>query len=132
MASNYVERFPLLRHLTELQLANGPDDSMTSDEFRYAKAVYFGLDDAIIAVENFSGPWKSAALEHPRMDGRYLVVLKRDGLIQDWELHDKEIKILTYRTDTGWRYPTHIPKEINDSLTQKVTHWMVLPDMPEE
>lgn len=75
--------------------------------------------------------WQKANAVQPKTNGRYLVVLKTDGNI-GFELHDKEIKILTYRTDTGWRYPVHIPHEINDSITQEVTHWKNLPNFPEE
>lgn len=67
----------------------------------------------------------------PEKNGHYLVVLKRDGDVDGMEIHDRNVKILRFH-DGWWRLPVHIPEWINETLTQEVTHWMELPELPEE
>ena len=73
--------------------------------------------------------WINVKERLPEENGRYLVVLKRCGFVNDIKLNDEEIKILRYHD--GWRLPYHIPEWINETLKQEVTHWMPLPEPPE-
>lgn len=69
--------------------------------------------------------WIPVTARLPEENGRYLVVLKRYGFVDDIKLNDEQIRILRYHD--GWRLPCHIQKWINETLKQEVTYWMQLP-----
>ena len=76
------------------------------------------------------GEWISVEDRLPEDRGHYLVMLETDGNI-GFEVHEHLIRII-YFGSTGWRLPQHYPKWIHEALKQEVTHWMPLPEPPEE
>jgi len=62
--------------------------------------------------------------------GYYLSVVER---IAHDELggNNTRVKIMRW-LGADWRYPTHIPKWINEAITETVTHWRPLPQPPTE
>lgn len=73
--------------------------------------------------------WVSVTEKTPAERGYYLAVLNR---IAPDELGGNEtrIKIMRWKGD-DWRYAHHIPEWINKEITDIVTHWMELPELPE-
>lgn len=72
--------------------------------------------------------WIDADEQAPTENGRYLVCLKR---LEPENLGDNSSRIIILRwTDEGWRLPWHYPEWINEELTERVTHWQTLPEMP--
>ena len=65
--------------------------------------------------------------KEPTETGRYLVTIKTDGDLGEFELHETETKIIRFSTK-GWLLPRHSPQWIDDALTQKVLAWMPLPE----
>lgn len=74
--------------------------------------------------------WIPVGERLPSENGRYLVMYKRDLVLEALELHDWEPRIMRYFTDTGWRLPYVCPEEIRKAQRQSVTHWMPLPEAP--
>ena len=75
--------------------------------------------------------WISVDDRLPDETGRYLVLKNRiapDG----FGGNKKDIVILRFSVDDGFRMPIHIPDWINEEIDEEVTHWMPLPLAPEE
>jgi hypothetical protein len=74
--------------------------------------------------------WIPVTERLPTGCGYYLSVVYR---IAPNELggNNTRVKIMRW-LGADWRYPTHIPKWINEAITETVTHWMPLPAPPEE
>ncbi len=72
--------------------------------------------------------WIDASEKAPTENGRYLVCLERLAS-ENLGGNSRSIKILRW-TDEGWRLPRHFPEWINDAITERVTHWQALPEMP--
>lgn len=69
--------------------------------------------------------WIPVTERLPTGCGYYLSVVER---IAPDELggNNTRVKIMRW-LGADWRYPTHIPKWINEAITETVTHWMPLP-----
>lgn len=74
--------------------------------------------------------WIDAGEKLPTEKGQYLVCLERLAP-EDLGGSSRRIRILRW-TDEGWRLPRHFPEWINEALTERVTHWQALPEMPKE
>lgn len=74
--------------------------------------------------------WIPVTERLPTGCGYYLSVVER---IAPDELggNNTRVKIMRW-LGADWRYPTHIPKWINEAITETVTHWMPLPEPPKE
>lgn len=74
--------------------------------------------------------WIPVTERLPTECGYYLSVVER---IAPDELggNNTRVKIMRW-LGADWRYPTHIPKWINEAITETVTHWMPLPATPEK
>ena len=71
--------------------------------------------------------WISVDDRLPDETGRYLVLKNRiapDG----FGGNKKDIVILRFSVDDGFRMPIHIPDWINEEIDEEVTHWMPLPE----
>jgi len=85
--------------------------------------------DAIAAWNRRAEPhWIPVTERLPTECGYYLSVVER---IAPDELggNNTRVKIMRW-LGADWRYPTHIPKWINEAITETVTHWMPLPEPP--
>lgn len=75
--------------------------------------------------------WISAEERLPDKSGRYLVANMRRAP-DELGGNSFSVKIFRWSEDIkGWRYPVHIPEEINNEIIDTVTHWMPLPELPE-
>ena len=84
------------------------------------------LDSGVTVQE-----WISVDERLPDATGRYLAVKKRiapDALGGN----RTDIVILRFFEDSGFKMPIHIPNWINEEINDEVTHWMPLPQPPEE
>lgn len=91
------------------------------------------LKQAADAIQELNKPrWISVTERLPEENGRYLVRYKRDIVLDYTEVHDDEVRIMRFFVGTGWRYPFLCQPELRAAEQQTVTHWMPLPQPPEE
>ena len=101
-----------------------PFYKIADDTFRHwENAAYAMRDD-----ERKRHRWVPVTEQLPTERGYYLAVIKR---IAPDELggNNTRVKIMRWMGE-DWRYPLHIPKWINEAITETVTHWMPLPELP--
>ncbi len=86
------------------------------------------LCDALEKAEEQMPRWIPVTERLPTGCGYYLSVVER---IAPDELggNNTRVKIMRWM-GADWRYPTHIPKWINEAITETVTHWTPLPEPP--
>lgn len=74
--------------------------------------------------------WTAMINQSPKTTGRYIVCVRR--LAPD-DLGGNKTRITILRwLGNDWRIPTHFPDWINDEIEEYVTHWMYLPELPDE
>lgn len=76
--------------------------------------------------------WIPVTERLPKINGRYLTVMYRtvDPQYRN-ELGDGDTEVRITRYYQGeWKVPLHSPKWINEAITDIVTHWMPLPELP--
>lgn len=80
-----------------------------------------------------AGPkWISVKERLPEESGRYLVRYKRCIDI-DGGLFDDRIMIMRFWKNCAWQYPIICNDDVRQCVTMEtVTHWMPLPEPPEE
>lgn len=86
--------------------------------------------------------WIPAGEQLPKETGKYLTVIYRQINVEPgkkWLLGDEGpyIRITPYHYGPDgetkqWYLPSHSPEWINDAITEIVTHWMPLPEIPED
>lgn len=81
---------------------------------------------------DYEPKWIPVTERLPEENGRYLVRYKRDIVLDYTEVHDDEVRIMRFFVGTGWRYPFLCQPELRAAEQQTVTHWMPLPEPPEE
>ena len=85
------------------------------------------LEAEVMAACN-SVRWAPVTERLPTERGYYLAVVKRIAP-DDLGGNNTRVKIMRWMGE-DWRYPLHIPKWINEAITETVTHWMPLPELP--
>ena len=98
------------------------------DDEYIGTGAYVILDELCDALEKYR--WIPVTERLPTECGYYLSVVER--MAPD-ELggNNTRVKIMRW-LGADWRYPTHVPKWINEAITETVTRWMPLPAPPEE
>jgi hypothetical protein len=94
--------------------------------YPYIDLVMVGIC-ALVDRQPTINQWVSVEERLPAEDGRYLVVLhtKRN--------EEERVKTTMMRfLDGKWKYPHYVPEWLNNEITQTVTHWMPLPELPKQ
>ena len=86
------------------------------------------IRNAIDLLEKLT--WVPMEDRHPKVIARYLVA-NRSIAPEELGGNSFSVRVMRWGGD-GWRYPVHIPKEINNLIVDTVTHWMPLPELPDE
>lgn len=74
--------------------------------------------------------WIDVQHNQPHENGKYLTVIDRKA--PENLGGNKTYVCITRYINGKWRTPVHIPRWINDEITDTVTHWQPLPPLPNE
>ena len=72
--------------------------------------------------------WIPCSERMPDANGMYLVTMMEKAKAEDlgFDLDEIEVRKMRYSCNAGWQIPRHIPKWINDVITDEVIAWMPL------
>lgn len=74
--------------------------------------------------------WIPCSERMPDANGMYLVTMMEKAKAEDlgFDLDEIEVRKMRYSCNVGWQMPRHIPKWIDDVITDEVIAWMPLPE----
>ena len=74
--------------------------------------------------------WIPCSERMPDANGMYLVTMMEKAKAEDlgFDLDEIEVHKMRYSCNAGWQIPRHIPKWINDVITDEVIAWIPLPE----
>ena len=94
-------------------------------EFESGKKVIEHLEQ----MPSAQSEWIPCSERLPDANGMYLVTMMEKAKAEDlgFDLDEIEVRKMRYSCNVGWQIPRHIPKWINDVITDEVIAWMPLP-----
>lgn len=122
------EAIGALKHNQDVYSHNFHDDPID----KYTTAIIATDIDSLVNLPSTQPEerWIPCSERMPDANGMYLVTMMEKAKAEDlgFDLDEIEVCKMRYSCNVGWQIPRHIPKWINDVITDEVIAWMPLPE----